>query len=204
MVITTIGFYAYNFRNHVISTNSENWGHFGDYLGGVLNPIISLINLVVLTYITISINRIEDQRNQWTLQELARPVGQIICGDYEDLIEVKLKNCGLGPLLIRNIIIKKTDGSISNSLIDEMPEILGGLSWADFVIDAINYAIPKDSEINLIKIKHDPNDYNFKIYKTSIRKILKEITIEVEYTDMYNRPMANAIRNLSFFGRTLK
>jgi hypothetical protein len=203
-VITTVGVYTYNFNNHVISQESENWGHFGDYLGGTLNPIISLVNLVVLTYITISINRIEDRRNRWTLQELARPRGQIVCGDYENLIEVKLKNCGLGPLIIKNIIIRKTDGSTSNSLIHEMPKLLGGLRWTDFVLDAVDYAIPKDSEINLIKIQHDPNDYNFTIYKHQIRTVLKEIIIEVVYTDMYDRPMTNAVRNLSFFGRTLE
>ncbi len=203
VLIATVWIYICNFSNQGISKKTENWGHLGDYLGGVLNPFFSLINLVVLTYITISLNRIEDTRNQWTLQELARPRGQIVCGDYENLIEVKLKNCGLGPLIVKEIHIKKIDGSISNNLINEMPPLLGGLHWTDFVIDAVDYAIPKDSEINLIKIEHNPSDYNFNIYKQQVREALSKITIEVEYMDMYNREMPKTIRKLTFFGRTL-
>ena len=116
-VIATIGAYCCNFKGHGWSNNPEQWGQLGDYFGGLLNPIFSLINLVVLTYISISITRIEDKRNQWTLQELARPLGQVICGDYENLIPVKLKNCGLGPLIITNIIVIHTNGTVSNNLV---------------------------------------------------------------------------------------
>lgn len=49
-----IGSYVLNFRNSSISNNPSDWGVLGDYLGGVLNPLISLITLFFLikTYLS--------------------------------------------------------------------------------------------------------------------------------------------------------
>ena len=54
LLILLIGPLAYllNFSNHPISNNSHDWGSFGDYIGGILNPIISLLSVVVLGYLT--------------------------------------------------------------------------------------------------------------------------------------------------------
>lgn len=204
LIAASVGTYIYNFCGRSVSDNPEQWGQFGDYLGGILNPIISLINLVVLTYISISISRIEDRRNQWTLQELARPLGQIICGDYEDLIQVKLKNCGLGPLIITNIIVRHTNGTISDNLVQQMPTLPHNFSWTDFVVDGRQFAVAKDTEINIIKIENDANDPVFTAYKTQLRQTLRNLTIEVQYNDIYNRPMTSVTRNLELFGRTLQ
>jgi len=204
LIVASVGTYVYNFCGRGISESPEQWGQFGDYLGGILNPIISLINLIVLTYLSISISRIEERRNQWTLQELARPFGQIICGDYEDLIQVKLKNCGLGPLIITNIIVTHSNGTISNNLVKQMPALPQNFSWTDFVVDGRQFAVARDTEINIIKIENDTDDPVFSNYKTQLRQTLRNLTIEVQYNDIYGRPMTSVIRNLELFGRTLQ
>lgn len=51
-IVVIIGFYILNFAKSGISDNPVNWGVFGDYIGGLLNPIISLASLVVLGYLT--------------------------------------------------------------------------------------------------------------------------------------------------------
>lgn len=49
--IITIAIYAFNFSGTQLSSASGDWGTFGDFLGGVLNPIVGLINMafVMLT-----------------------------------------------------------------------------------------------------------------------------------------------------------
>ena len=49
-----IGSYILNFRNSSISNNPSDWGVLGDYFGGILNPLISLITLFFLikTYLS--------------------------------------------------------------------------------------------------------------------------------------------------------
>lgn len=51
IVFVVFGFYFFNFRNG-LSDKSEVWGTFGDYLGGILNPIIAVFAfyLIAKTY----------------------------------------------------------------------------------------------------------------------------------------------------------
>lgn len=38
------------FYSSELSYNTEKWGQFGDYLGGVLNPILSFITILLLLW----------------------------------------------------------------------------------------------------------------------------------------------------------
>ncbi|SMB40894.1 exported hypothetical protein [Serratia proteamaculans] len=53
-VLIVIGSYTANFRNFSISNNPADWGVLGDYFGGVLNPLISIVTLFFLikTYLS--------------------------------------------------------------------------------------------------------------------------------------------------------
>jgi len=44
--------YISNFRKGHISSSPDDWGTFGDYLGGFLNPILGILNILVLVYLT--------------------------------------------------------------------------------------------------------------------------------------------------------
>ena len=46
-----ISFYVFQFGRYTLSDNLEAWGQTGDYFGGLLNPLISLLNLVVTIFI---------------------------------------------------------------------------------------------------------------------------------------------------------
>ena len=45
IVVPTIG-YIINFWGTSISKNSSDWGTFGDYFGGILNPVIGITNII--------------------------------------------------------------------------------------------------------------------------------------------------------------
>ncbi|WP_440985341.1 hypothetical protein ACQHIH_00015 [Xanthomonas sontii] len=47
-ITLVLGAYVINFYSAEISKNPESWGQIGDYLGGVLNPILSFISLVLI------------------------------------------------------------------------------------------------------------------------------------------------------------
>lgn len=57
IIITTIALYIANFWNYQISDISSDWGTFGDYLGGVLNPIIALVGTSLLAYISMQLSK---------------------------------------------------------------------------------------------------------------------------------------------------
>lgn len=52
-MVMIIGIYILNFRSNPISNNPSDWGVLGDYFGGILNPLISLITLsfLIKTYL---------------------------------------------------------------------------------------------------------------------------------------------------------
>jgi hypothetical protein len=47
LLILAVGLYFYNFSGHFAETQ-EIWGQFGDFLGGTLNPLFSLLALIAL------------------------------------------------------------------------------------------------------------------------------------------------------------
>lgn len=56
--------YMLVFKNQIISANTELWGSFGDYLGGV----ISVINLIVFVYITLYLTKIDEERSRYEIK----------------------------------------------------------------------------------------------------------------------------------------
>lgn len=202
-ILTIVGVFIFNFYTYSISKSVAEWGQFGDYIGGLLNPLFALINIVLLVYISISINRIEDNRNEFTLQELARPLAEITLGDYENSIEVKLKNCGLGPLKISNISILKDNIIRTATLIEFMPKPPHDIVWTDFLLQNRGVIVAKDSEINLLLLIGKVDNINFENYKSLVRSTLKDLSIMISYQDIYGREMKPITRELRLFGRTL-
>jgi len=61
---TIIGLYSYKFGGaNQLSGNRGDWGTFGDYFGGILNPIIGLMTLAITVYIAVKFNAYEIRRD---------------------------------------------------------------------------------------------------------------------------------------------
>ena len=65
LLFSTLCVYFYNFKNG-LSTESSNWGTFGDFMGGTLNPIFALFSLFAIIY-TI---KIQTQELEFSREEL--------------------------------------------------------------------------------------------------------------------------------------
>lgn len=57
-------FYVYNFKSYNLSKSTEDWGTFGDFFGGVTNTIISLLSLIILTYISWIVSKFSSEENK--------------------------------------------------------------------------------------------------------------------------------------------
>lgn len=57
-------FYTGNFHNFNLSKVPNEWGTFGDYIGGILNPIIGLCNIAVLIFISYYVAKWENDRHK--------------------------------------------------------------------------------------------------------------------------------------------
>lgn len=67
MLIFLLAF-VLNFRQHQISSKIEDWAQFGSYIGGVINPFLTIINICVFVILTLTIQRLTDKNNQAALE----------------------------------------------------------------------------------------------------------------------------------------
>lgn len=121
-----------------------------------------------------------------------RPISSIVLNDYENKIAVIVKNAGTGPLIIRKFIAKNPKRE-EKSLIKLMPNI--NQAWNTFIEDLENRAICVGDELILIELKPETS-----YVKNIVREILADITIYLEYEDIYGNRFKDS-KELVFFGR---
>lgn len=66
IVIAVFGCYLFNF-NDQISDKNEVWGTFGDYVGGILNPVIAAFAFYLITK-TYELQKIELEESRKLLE----------------------------------------------------------------------------------------------------------------------------------------
>jgi hypothetical protein len=113
---------------------------------------------------------------------------------------VKLKNNGIGPLLVTRFIASNGNEN-RKDIISWMPDLPEGMFWSTFCSTLDGACIAPDGEIVLIKLTGDPEDKTFAATRDEVRKAFSKLTIRLEYTDIYNRKMPEKERNLSWFSR---
>lgn len=181
--------YMCNFREG-ISDDNANWGALGDFIGGLLNPILSFANLVVVIWIARLISRIEGVREDNSIIKLAQPYGIIETDNYENLLSVRITNGGLGPMIIKEIKICNSNTKLeSSNLIDHMPNN-EHVEWSDWKQNLQDTPIPANCSEKLIELKLEDGLEEHKMeeyanYRDEIRSTLKDISIVVVYTDIY-------------------
>lgn len=186
---TTILLFYIKFSNLLISNDIAEWGQAGDYFGGILNPVISLMSLLVLAYITLRISQIEHERAR---QNIA-PLPDIIIDDYESILRIDLRNQGIGPMVVKKIVFKDLnteDEYIFNFLPKMPPQIIR--TWWNV---KYNLIIPSQTSKTLLALRPmdtgilAPGENILESYKTwfelrpKVRDILKDVTIEIIYVD---------------------
>lgn len=67
VVAFTFGLYFYTFHGR-ISDDSYVWSNFGNYINGLLTPLLTIINIAVFIELTIAIYQLEEQRSEKALE----------------------------------------------------------------------------------------------------------------------------------------
>lgn len=186
LTIISFAFYIWRFFMNPLSTNPSDWSSFGSYVGGIIGPLLMIGNIIFLYYL-----------NYQQTRDLQKPFGVIDIGDYEDKIYVRLKNIGAGPLIIENVrVVYK--GEEKDNLIDFMPDLPKGVYWNDFVRETKGKGVGRDSYMNLILIESENEDIKSKL-KKEIREILKDVTVEIFYNNIFKEYEGSVSRSLKVF-----
>ena len=125
-----------------------------------------------------------------------KPIPDILTSNFENKIAVTLENNGTGPLIIKTFRAIVGE-EIKSNLVDWMPDIPAGYYWSNWLRNFEGCAIkPFESKL-LLEFKLDENDNRQAEIRDNIRNALTKMSIEFEYTDIYNTIMIFPTRSLS-------
>ena len=151
---------------------------------GTLIPIIIGANLALILYIARLGHSIQ--------QRQATPIGTLVLGNYEDMIFVGISNAGMGPMKIRNLKATSRDGSADadgtiSSFLESAGEIEGRI-------------VASAERLTLLSFGFIPGSRFDDERRARIRTVLKDITIELCYTDREEKVEYTLTQDLSLFG----
>jgi hypothetical protein len=168
-------------------------------LAAVANVLVAALALMVAgTSIICSIKSFSVQKKHNKLS--VKPIPFIAVADYENAIWVKLVNNGSGPLIVNSTRVDGLDQS-TESLIKQMPKLPLGLAWTSFTSGMKNRSVLPGNELFFIHLVGDPNDCVFATFRNECRLVISELTITIEYTDIYSDPFEPCSRELKWFAR---
>lgn len=128
-----------------------------------------------------------------------RPYPEITLADFEDLLRIKLRNHGSGPLLIKSLRVKVRDHT-HDKLVDAVP-ILAGRPWNNFSGVVDGRALLPGSEIVLLDLTQMKGEIGFAKKRDLARKALAQVTVEVDYSDVYESEFEPYCKRLGWFAR---
>ena len=170
-------------------------------LATVTSVIIALAALtisMVSLYVSHAALKIQRRHNVLSV----KPIPMVSVADYEDRLTVKILNNGSGPLIIKDVQVKK-ESQVRESLVDWMPSLPDGMYWTTFVGPVKNRSLLPGNEIKLLELTEDHSEKKFKEVRDNCRAALCQLTVVLEYTDVYESAFEFHEKQLSWFGRNL-
>jgi hypothetical protein len=164
------------------------------------NTITAIRALVVSTAATTMAAWSASQQRRHTRLSV-QPIAAIPIADFEGRVGVFLANNGLGPMRIKKILVIGDRGIIHNNIVSHMPPLPNRVLWTNFYDTADGIAIPHGKRIELLLLEGNCQDDVYREAQQNTRKSLANLTVRVEYYDLYGQEMDPVEEHLSFFGR---
>lgn len=162
---------------------------------------------VVISYLLYSCTRKNLEMQEMLNQEMIRmqrehnvkslqPILHIVCKEIGNSIEINIKNCGLGTMIIKGMSVKNRN--TSNKIYDYLYEIFPeSIKINSYSVDVINRPIAVNESITLINIK-DIKEENV----AGIKNILCQHLVGVIYEDVYQNSYREEKNLFDIFGVT--
>lgn len=167
-----------------------------DQLGTLANVATTLIAVCAL-FSTLWAALIQRQHNKLSV----RPIPQIELRDMNNHILINLCNNGAGPLIINKFTVKDKNKTLGNSLIECLPK--EQIYWTFFVACIDGRSIRPNDQITLIELEYEYSDKKQLALADLVRWRLAELTIEIEYENVYQDTMPTYTKTLEWFKRLL-
>lgn len=132
-----------------------------------------------------------------------KPILHIGQWDYENRIIVDLRNQGSGIAIVKNIRVYKNDTDIKTCIFHWLPSKLpGDMNYKEYWTGYKDFAIKAGEICKLIELTINIDKIEEINARETIRGILRQLTVEIDYEDIYDNKMPKHIKPLTVFART--
>lgn len=159
LFVITTSFYFYNFHG-VLSTVKSDWGTFGDFMGGTLNPLFAFLSLIAIIY-TISIQTQELEYSREELKATKEELEKSRIAQEEQSDSFKMQNISIKQQNFENTFFKLLEHH--NVLLEELNK--------EIKYDGLGRAFIGGNDLVESLKKH--NKKTIKIYFMTLYQILK-------------------------------
>lgn len=199
--------YLINFYDHVVSDKTENWAQFGDYVGGLVNPLIGIVNIAVVAYLALRVDeinnklRIEDiNREKQLLETIHEPVFNISMNHNNNgILSIKLKNDGDSSIFIKNIKFVDKETSEEKNWLDFNLDLIAlttsyNVIYNSFPKKELPIGLGQNKELLVFEVKPDTKrfinsiDYygtKYEVFISKLRKYIHNYKIIVDYSNKF-------------------
>jgi|GEM_PF-1187565 len=128
-----------------------------------------------------------------------RPIGNIGLFQGPAIIEISIINNGTGPMIIKSVETENKEGIKKKYPVDWIPLQDRQLFWTALE----DISIKSGSGIYLLKFKYNPSNPDQEQKRDNIRSILKDLSIRIKYTDIYDRVQPDLVKPFDYFGEQI-
>lgn len=198
---------------NIFLKDQDKWAQLGDFIGGILNPVLAVFNIFLLIVVAYFVYKFETDRAKKIQKQNIQPLCYVKIEDYEHRLKVVLVNDGLGPAKINtkeSYIYYKTQYNeekgdlhklvqdiINNDLQKKNKKIIDPpleINWKSYQINGIPKYIGTKDSITLIELeKNSVTDIrldifeNFEELRNDVKNALRKISIKLVYADILTK-----------------
>jgi len=170
-IVSIFGYYKIIFWNFTITSDTESFGQFGDFIGGTLNPILAFLSFMALLY-TIKIQTDELKLSREELEATREELKGSRIAQQEQSESLKLQNKATELQIFENTFFKLLDLFIENKNNFSVKPSIGKTSYS---LEAIKLLLGWYKSYNSYDEFNNNHEKNTGVYFGQIYKILKFI-----------------------------
>jgi len=129
-----------------------------------------------------------------------RPIPMITTADHEECISVSLRNNGVGPMVIKRLYVLAA-GIPKTYLREFMPDLPADLLWSTYAGKIEDYSLSAGEHVILLELKGDDTNSSYTSFRSACRQRLGDITVHIEFTDVYGTKFPVFQKPLSWYAR---
>lgn len=132
-----------------------------------------------------------------------RPILHVGQWDYENRLIIDLRNQGPGVGIVKNVKVYTNDTDVKTCIYHWLPKkLIDGMNYKEYWTGYKDFAIKAGEICKLLELPVDHANPEQVIVRENIRAILRQLTIEIDYEDIYGNKIDKIVKPLTLFART--